>query len=363
MLGSIWLWVFMFKYKRLAVVHVWFCVCTVVFAPSCWQWLGFCNVSAMIRPSGCACHLSLIVCCFVCARRIAIVPVLCYHPVASIRTTFPNTQERTSIRSSAHVLHHQNSLTHCRILSFTHSPTLAHPALMLALCVKYLLFVWLCFAVWYVPCVCKCMYNVVCVVCDALVHLMCVCVLCSCCACRVRFACADRGGGDHMTQQKHVWCRANSNGCVCFLHVAYALPTLFDCCMCMRCAKDAVAHLCVMIPLPGQCCGPTLFDLCYDCVIYLGDVVAIWLCNALINFCFMFTLCVCNVWAMLGSIWMWVFMFKYKRLAVVHVWCCVCTVVYVSSCWQWLGFSNVSAMMSPSGCACHLSLIVFALSV
>ena len=146
--------------------------------------------------------------------------------------------------------------------------TLAHPALMLALCVKYLLFVWLCFAVWYVPCVCKCMYNVVCVVCDALVHLMCVCVLCSCCACRVRFACADRGGGDHMTQQKHVWCRANSNGCVCFLHVAYALPTLFDCCMCMRCAKDAVAHLCVMIPLPGQCCGPTLFDLCYVCVIY-----------------------------------------------------------------------------------------------
>ena len=26
---------------------------------------------------------------------------------------------------------------------------------------------------------------------------------------------------------------------------------------------------------PLFCCGPTLFDVCYACVIYLGDVVAI----------------------------------------------------------------------------------------
>ena len=47
------------------------------------------------------------------------------------------------------------------------------------------------------------------------------------------------------------------------LHDASGCPTLFDFGMSMRCVNHAVAHLCAMIPLPGQRDGPTLFDLWY----------------------------------------------------------------------------------------------------
>ena len=57
---------------------------------------------------------------------------------------------------------------------------LAHPALLFALCVSYLLFVWLCFVLCCVPCAAASHSEFVCFVCDALVHfvLACVFVLC-----------------------------------------------------------------------------------------------------------------------------------------------------------------------------------------
>ena len=85
---------------------------------------------------------------------------------------------------------------------------------------------------------------------------------------------------------------AHGVGVVRCLHHVSVCPTIFDCGMSMRCVKHAVAHVREMFPLPGQCCGSTLFDLCCVCAIYRGDVVAISLCNILFQLCLMLTWCV-----------------------------------------------------------------------